>query len=141
MKHPVKNKSRWGHETDPPRPQGKPKNIEKPDIQACCIEKIRNNSSLNNGIVENQSRCSISYYGTGALNFSEFETTDSIIIDLLAPEIGVGTFYAEVFAATGSDTGFYELFGYTLSAIPEPTSFAMFGIAVCVLAPRRRRER
>lgn len=60
MKHPVKNKSRWGHETDPPRPQGKPKNIEKPDIQACCIEKIRNNSSLNNGIVENQSRCSTS---------------------------------------------------------------------------------
>ncbi len=75
----------------------------------------------------------VEYYGTGALNFDEFESTDSIIIDLLAADVGTGTFYAEVFAATGVDTGSYELFGYKSSAIPEPTSFVMFGVAICLL--------
>jgi hypothetical protein len=95
------------------------------------------NSSL---AILDDTGATVDYYGTGALNFDEFESTDSIIIDLLAADMGTGTFYAEVFAATGGDTGSYELFGYKLSAIPEPTSFVMFGVAICLLGLRRRTQ-
>lgn len=79
------------------------------------------------------------YYGTSAFNDDEFEgSRDSIIIDLLASEMGVGTFYVEVTPFKNNDKGFYDLFGYKVTNVPEPTSCAMFGIAMLGMARRRR---
>lgn len=81
------------------------------------------------------------YYGTPAFNDDELETSDSIIIDLLAAEMGAGTFYVGVAGFSGASTGGYELFGYKTSAVPEPSSLAVLGLVGGIVAFRRRRKK
>ncbi|NEP11132.1 MAG: PEP-CTERM sorting domain-containing protein [Symploca sp. SIO2C1] len=52
----------------------------------------------------------VDYFGTNAFNDNEFETNDSIIIDLVLP--ADDTYFINVNAASASDTGDYELFFY-----------------------------
>ena len=52
----------------------------------------------------------INYYGSTAFNDDEFETNDSILIDLIIPDDG--TYYMQVNAFSSNDTGSYELFAY-----------------------------
>jgi hypothetical protein len=80
------------------------------------------------------------YYGESAFNDDELESLDSIMIDLLASEMGAGTFYIAVTPFSGAATGGYELFGYKTFAVPEPSSLAMIALFGGVLAVRRRRK-
>ncbi|MHC4879724.1 MAG: Calx-beta domain-containing protein [Planctomycetota bacterium] len=57
----------------------------------------------------------IPYYSAVATNDDEFETPDSIIIDLMIP--ADGTYYINVEDMTGTGTGDYELFIYDFDAI------------------------
>ncbi len=61
----------------------------------------------------------IPYFTGVADNDDELESTDSIIIDLTIPS--TGTYYIEVSAFGAADTGNYELFAYTFSAVAPPT--------------------
>ena len=55
----------------------------------------------------------IPYFGSTATNDDEFETGDSILIDLTLPS--TGTFYIEVTAQAAADTGAYELFAFNFA--------------------------
>lgn len=64
----------------------------------------------------------IDYYGTTpASNDDEFETDDSIIIDLVLPKDGTYTIEVEASSSVPSDTGQYELLGYRFAATEPPT--------------------
>lgn len=56
----------------------------------------------------------INYYGSMAINDNEFESTDSVLIDLIIPTDG--TYYVQVESATGAEVGQYELFVYNFEA-------------------------
>lgn len=56
----------------------------------------------------------IPYYSGTAINDNEFESTDSILIDLIIPTDG--TYYIQVESATGNEAGQYELFVYNFEA-------------------------
>ena len=62
----------------------------------------------------------VNYYGTNASNDDEFETVDSIIIDLILPSDGTYTISVESGADALNDTGQYELFGYRFAIANEP---------------------
>ena len=63
----------------------------------------------------------IDYYGTTpASNDDEFETDDSIIIDLVLPKDGTYTIEVEASDPPGTDTGQYELLGYRFIANAPP---------------------
>jgi hypothetical protein len=75
----------------------------------------------------------VSYFGSPATNDDEFETFDSILIDLVLP--ADDTYFIEVLDSPltpGLDTGDYELFFWTFEAtpIPEPSTIVMFGIGI-----------
>lgn len=61
----------------------------------------------------------IRYYTGTATNDNEFESTDSILIDLIMPSDG--TFYIQVESAVGGEVGGYELFVYDFEATPATT--------------------
>ena len=56
----------------------------------------------------------IPYYAGTAINDNEFESTDSILIDLIIPTDG--TYYIQVESSTGLEVGQYELFVYNFEA-------------------------
>lgn len=56
----------------------------------------------------------IPYYTGTAVNDDEFESTDSILIDLIIPTDG--TYYVQVESFSGTDVGQYELFVYNFAA-------------------------
>ncbi len=63
----------------------------------------------------------IDYYGTTpASNDDEFETSDSIIIDLVLPKDGTYTIEVEASDPPGTDTGQYELLGYRFITTEPP---------------------
>jgi Ca2+-binding RTX toxin-like protein len=64
--------------------------------------------------VVDASGAAIPYYAGTAINDNEFESTDSILIDLMIPTDG--TYYIRVESATGVETGNYELFVYSFAA-------------------------
>jgi len=80
----------------------------------------------------------IPYFGSAAFNDDEFETLDSILIDLTIP--ADGTYYFQVNAFSVGDTGEYELFAYRFNgAVPEPATVALVLAAAVLGATRRRR--
>ena len=58
----------------------------------------------------------ITYYSSTAINDDEFETFDSILIDLSI--LADDTYYVVIDTFSGVDTGSYELFGYRFSLLP-----------------------
>jgi hypothetical protein len=80
----------------------------------------------------------VPYYSSTAFNDDEFETLDSIIIDLRLPADGTYFVMVDVFDPT-VDTGNYELFIYTFTPVPEPGTLGMLGIGAVGLLARRRR--
>lgn len=62
----------------------------------------------------------VAYYATTAVNDNEFETPDSIIIDLVLP--ADDTYTIQVISSPGApnDTGAYEVLGYSLELENEP---------------------
>jgi Ca2+-binding RTX toxin-like protein len=64
--------------------------------------------------VVDASGAAIPYYGGMAINDNEFESTDSILIDLIIPSDGI--YYVQVESATGMEVGQYELFVYNFAA-------------------------
>lgn len=56
----------------------------------------------------------VPYYGTIARNDDEFESTDSILIDLTLPT--TGAYFVEITPFSTGDTGSYELFGYDFAS-------------------------
>lgn len=84
----------------------------------------------------------VSYYGTFAVNDDEYETFDSILLDVVLPS--TGTYYLEVSASSFApgDTGGYELFYYAdVAAVPEPGTWALVSLAAVGGAWRLRRNR
>lgn len=79
----------------------------------------------------------VPYYGDLALNNDGLERTDSLILDVIIPFDG--DYIIEVFGnPSGSDLfGDYELFAYTFSTIPEPSSLIL--LAGLGFAVTRRR--
>ena len=59
----------------------------------------------------------IDYYGVSAFNDDEFETFDSILIDLVLPEDGA--YFIQINAFDSNDTGSYELFVNRFNGIAE----------------------
>ncbi len=59
----------------------------------------------------------IPYFSDVAFNDEEFETVDSILIDLELPEDD--TYFIKVNASSSFDTGEYELFGYNFEAVDD----------------------
>jgi hypothetical protein len=91
---------------------------------------------------------SVPYYGGTAFNDDEFESFDSVLMDLIIPT--TGTYFVRVNAFEASDTGNYELFMHRFSATtpaanvaPEPASglLAMTGALSLLGVVRRRRAR
>lgn len=87
----------------------------------------------------------IPYYNGTAQNDDEFETTDSVLMDLTMPS--TGTFYARVNAFSNTDTGNYELFLYSFAAnavvsAPEPgtVGLVIVGLLPLVTVLTRRRK-
>ncbi len=64
--------------------------------------------------VVDASGTAIPYYAGTAINDNEFESTDSILIDLIIP--ADGTYYIQVESSTGLEVGQYELFVYNFEA-------------------------
>jgi hypothetical protein len=70
----------------------------------------------------------VAYYASTASNDDEFETFDSILIDLVLPADDAYFLWAAVtpLSVGGSaKTGDYELFGYTFTSVPEPASWLL----------------
>ena len=61
----------------------------------------------------------IPYFGSTATNDDEFETGDSILIDLTLPS--TGTFFIEVTAQAANDTGGYELYAFDFATYTPAT--------------------
>ena len=59
----------------------------------------------------------VDYYGETAFNDDEFETFDSILIDLVLPEDG--DYFIQINAFSANDTGSYELFVHRFNGIAE----------------------
>ena len=81
----------------------------------------------------------VDYYGVNAFNDDEFETSDSIIIDLVLPS--TQTYFIQVGTFENDDVGQYELFAHRFNgsvAVPEPTTLTICGM-ICLLACGRRR--
>lgn len=87
----------------------------------------------------------VPHYGGFAANNDEFETTDSLLLDVLLPY--TGTYYIEVGPVSPlslANTGSYEMFVYSYRLIPEPSSLALAvaGLAIaCAGLIHRRRSR
>lgn len=81
----------------------------------------------------------VPYYTSSAFNDDEFESQDSILVDLTIPE--TATYYVRINAFNASDQGNYELFGYRLSVVPEPGTFSLLGLGLMTLALRRAGRR
>lgn len=64
------------------------------------------------------SATAVDYYATPAFNDDEFETTDSLIIDLTLP--AADTYTIQINALSPTDTGNYELLGYRFKLENEP---------------------
>lgn len=65
----------------------------------------------------------LNYYGVDSFNDDEFETSDSILIDLVIPADGpYALLVRETFAVAEPSTGGYELFGYTLRLNAAPVA-------------------
>ena len=83
----------------------------------------------------------VDYFGLDAFNDDEFETFDSIIIDLVLPSDGV--YYAQVNAFDAVDTGNYELFLHrfngVVAAVPEPSSSVVLSMLMLGATVRRRK--
>ena len=82
----------------------------------------------------------VDYFGQDAFNDDEFESLDSILIDLVLPE--TDTYFVRVNAFSVTDLGDYELFLHRFNgvavAIPEPSAIAL-GLIAMGMATRRRR--
>ena len=82
----------------------------------------------------------VEYFGSTAFNDDEFETFDSIIIDLVLPSDG--TFYAQVNAYDSVDIGDYELFMYRFNgSVPEPSSAIVLVAMTLGLVGSKRRKK
>ena len=57
----------------------------------------------------------IPYFNSVAFNNNEFETSDSILLDLLLPKDD--TYFIKINASSAEDTGEYKLFGYNFQAV------------------------
>ncbi len=71
--------------------------------------------------VLNSSGNEVNYFGTDAFNDDEFETLDSAIIDLTLP--ADDTYFLQVNAFSGNDTGNYELFIHRFNGEVEEQVF------------------
>lgn len=84
----------------------------------------------------------VTYFGQPAFNDDEFETFDSIIVDLVLPN--TDTYFVQVNAFSDNDLGDYELFFHrfngVVATVPEPSTIAMALLALGVNAIRRRRS-
>ena len=82
----------------------------------------------------------VDYFGSDAFNDDEIETLDSVIVDLVIPD--TGTYFVQINAFDGTDTGEYELFVNRFNgaiAVPEPGSMVILLGACTLIATRRRR--
>jgi len=84
----------------------------------------------------------VNYFGQAAFNDDEFETLDSIIIDLVLPN--TDTYFVQVNAFSENDLGDYELFFHrfngVVATVPEPSAIAVGLLALGINAMRRRRS-
>ena len=71
----------------------------------------------------------IPYYGSTAFNDDEFETTDSILLDLMIPDDG--TYYVRINSWNSSSNGEYELFGYRFNGEAMNTTCDFDGNGIC----------
>jgi hypothetical protein len=79
------------------------------EVISSVLDRIANSIDSQISIFDSTGNL-VPYYTGVAFNNDEFESSDSIIIDLVLPEDG--TYYIQVNAASPSDTGDYELFLY-----------------------------
>jgi hypothetical protein len=82
----------------------------------------------------------IDYYGVDAFNDDEIEGLDSVLVDLVIAE--AGTYFVQVNAFDGADTGQYELFASRFNgavAVPEPGCATVLAIFGTLMVSRRKR--
>ena len=83
----------------------------------------------------------VDYFGVPAFNDDEFETFDSIIIDLILPSDGV--YFAQINAFDATDVGEYELylhrFNGVVATVPEPSSAVVLSLLMLGATCRRRK--
>lgn len=60
---------------------------------------------------------------------------DSLGLGIMGPTAGTG----ELLSISGNDVRAFDVIGWNLAAIPEPSTYALFGLGVLGLALRRRR--
>lgn len=69
----------------------------------------------------------VDYYGADAYNDNEPESTDSLLLDVVLPD--TGEYFLRVAAATGVESGAYELFAYSVASnAPLPGDFNRDGL-------------
>jgi hypothetical protein len=62
---------------------------------------------------------------------------DSLAIGIMDPTAGTG----ELLAITANDKLAFDVIGWNLTAVPEPATYALFGLGLAGIAARRRRVR
>lgn len=82
----------------------------------------------------------LGYYGELAQNDDEYESLDSVLIDLQIPD--TGDYFVRVTGYAG-DTGQYELYGYRFAAlaVPEPGAIGALLVGLATLLTVRRPDR
>lgn len=129
-----------GGETDIYSFSGSAGDLMNFEVISAVLDRIAN--SIDSEIrIRDSGGALVDYFGSTAFNDREFESNDSILIDLVLPS--TDTYYVEVNADSGTDTGNYELYAMRFSAttgpIPEPSSILLFGTGLAALGLALRR--
>lgn len=113
------------------------------EVISAALDRIGNSIDSVISIIDSGGS-TVAYYTGLASNDDEFETSDSMIIDLTLP--ATGTYYVQVNANGITDTGDYELFAHRFKLVPEPGTFGILGLSLMAAlrmgrSPRRSRAR
>jgi hypothetical protein len=114
-----------GGETDTYRFEARAGDLFNFEVMSQAIAQRFSNTVNNSRLfILDETGTPVDYYGTDAFNNNEFETRDSIIIDLFIP--ADGTYYAQIDTVGNTDTGSYEFFAYRFNGmVPEPSTLVL----------------